>query len=570
MATWEKIKFYYQTMLGSTGSTLSATSTLSGTAVANIYNMLEGDRWEATDTTSPQYLTYDAGGEIIINGDFETGSTSPWSFIVQGTAAATFTASTSTPYSGTYKGLVAITAIGSITDIQLFQGPISIVKDRIYKASIVAKAAAARTINVNLFKNASPWTAYSSEGVQTLSLTTAWKVFELTFTANITASDARLRFDLGDDINDVSFDNIEFFLPTATADYIASIGHNFFSAGAELSLEASNDNFATTVVMDAYIPSADTVELRELPYLPNPDFEVWSGALPDGWSSFGNGTYTKETTIVKSGSQSIKLVASATNTNSLYQLIHLKTGISFWQGKTISLGVWVYSSTAASAFISIADGVGETLSSFHSGSSAWEFLTVTRTIDVNATFVKLHTVRCSNSDTTYADGAILKIASSVLSTDTNEPFDAANQTPFRYWRRKIGGTLTAAPKAAISIWGNKTELDLARASYDPHGETVKANINIGSTGYLLGIHRRWSERNMSLSFPDMDAAFYAKITTWWETSGLNNFFVAWEHANNPDDVWLMHPDLKFNNPISVVINDSAYRDVTVKLKGRKE
>jgi len=259
MATWNKIRFYYQTMLGSTSSTLTATSTLAGTAVANIYNMLEGDRWEATDATSPQYLTFNGGG-----------------------------------------------------------------------------------------------------------------------------------------------------INTYDADYLAVIGHNLASIGATIALEHSTTGAwaGEEVVAVTYTPSADTVILQEL--------------------------------------------------------------------------------TAPGA--------------------------------------KGH------------------------------------------WRLKISGQ-SAAPYMAICIWGLKTELDYARASYDPYGEDVKANVNISASGYLLGIHRQWSERSMTLEFPDSDSTLYTTVKTWWDAVGLNNFFVAWDLANNPNDVWLMHADQQFRNPLT---NGGAFRDITIKLKGRKE
>jgi len=77
MANWEKIKFFYKTMLGAPGSSFSASSTLSGTDVFNIYNMLEVNRWEATDTAQ-QTLSYDAGHGQLTNGDFETADTTGW------------------------------------------------------------------------------------------------------------------------------------------------------------------------------------------------------------------------------------------------------------------------------------------------------------------------------------------------------------------------------------------------------------------------------------------------------------------------------------------------------------
>ncbi len=259
MATWEVVKFYYQTMLGSAGSTLTATSTLAGTDVANLYNMLEGDRWEAADSTSPQYITFDAGA-------------------------------------------------GN----------------------------------------------------------------------------------------------------TANADYIAIIGHNLKTVGATIALQYSSTGAwaGEEVTVATIVPAADTVLLQE---------------------------------FVAPGAQ-------------------------------------------------------------------------------------------------------------------------------RFWRLKITGQ-TAAPKMAICIWGMRTELDFARASFDPNAEEVKANINIGDTGYLLGIHQRFIERSMKLVFKKATQALYDKVKSWWDTSGPGNFFVAWEHGNNPNDVFLMRPDTRFNNPL---VKGGLYREITINLRGRKE
>jgi len=141
------------------------------------------------------------------------------------------------------------------------------------------------------------------------------------------------------------------------------------------------------------------------------------------------------------------------------------------------------------------------------------------------------------------------------------------KTPqFRYWRLKITGH-TQAPYMSICIWGDSTELDYASASYDPHSQDARANVNLSYGGYVTGIHTQYVERSMALRFEDADATLYAKINDWWETSGLKHFFVAWERANSPDDVFLMRPDTRFDNPLK---NGGAYRDITINLKGRKE
>jgi hypothetical protein len=142
---------------------------------------------------------------------------------------------------------------------------------------------------------------------------------------------------------------------------------------------------------------------------------------------------------------------------------------------------------------------------------------------------------------------------------------------FRYWRLTFfsvgGGALSVIPYVTLAIWGMATELDYASASFDPHAEDVKASVNLSQGGYVTGVHTQYTERSLALKFEDADATLYGKIKTWWNTNGLKNFFVAWENANSPNDVWLMRPDAKFSNPLT---NGGLYRAITINLKGRKE
>ncbi len=142
----------------------------------------------------------------------------------------------------------------------------------------------------------------------------------------------------------------------------------------------------------------------------------------------------------------------------------------------------------------------------------------------------------------------------------------ASPGAYRYWRLKMTG-MTAPVYMAVCIWGNATELDYATASFDPHEQDVKANVNLSYGGYVSGIHTQYTERTMSINFDDSDAALYSAVRQWWESSGLKNFFVAWESANSPEDVFLMRPDTKFSNPLKA---GGAYRNITINLKGRKE
>jgi hypothetical protein len=74
MAQWEKVKFFYDTMLGNTGSTLTATSTEStgDFDVDYIFNMLETNLWKAEDSglADPQYITLDLGVGNTATADY--------------------------------------------------------------------------------------------------------------------------------------------------------------------------------------------------------------------------------------------------------------------------------------------------------------------------------------------------------------------------------------------------------------------------------------------------------------------------------------------------------------------
>ncbi len=139
----------------------------------------------------------------------------------------------------------------------------------------------------------------------------------------------------------------------------------------------------------------------------------------------------------------------------------------------------------------------------------------------------------------------------------------------RYWRLAITGTLSSAPYLAVCIWGNMTDLDWATTDYDPYGQQEQANVNLSQGGYAAGIHLMYIERQITFNFDDADSTLYGKIKAWRDAVGIGNFFVGWETANNPNDVWLLRrdPSQAFVNPLKT---GGAYRNITLNLLGRKE
>ncbi len=138
---------------------------------------------------------------------------------------------------------------------------------------------------------------------------------------------------------------------------------------------------------------------------------------------------------------------------------------------------------------------------------------------------------------------------------------------FRYWRLKISGTLTDKPYMSICVWGSKTELDFVSSSFDPHRVNQMATVALSSSGFVTGVHERFVQRDIKLSFSGADSTLYGKIKTWHDSVGLRNFFMAWDSTNSSDDVFLVRTCKIFNNPFD---ETGVYRDVTIELKGRRE
>lgn len=137
---------------------------------------------------------------------------------------------------------------------------------------------------------------------------------------------------------------------------------------------------------------------------------------------------------------------------------------------------------------------------------------------------------------------------------------------FRFWRLRLQNT-AIAPFMFVVLWGEKTELDYASSSFDPHEQEARATVNLSYGGYVTGVHSRYIERSMMLRFDDADAALFEKVREWWDESGMKNFFIAWETSSHPDDVFLMRPEARFSNPFKA---GGAARDIVITLTGRKE
>lgn len=89
-----------------------------------------------------------------------------------------------------------------------------------------------------------------------------------------------------------------------------------------------------------------------------------------------------------------------------------------FQGRTVTEGRWVKTSTASHAKITITDSAGSTSSSYHTGGGAYEWLEVTRTVDASATsfavYLYCDAAPALNGDTiVYISSPMLCMGSSI-------------------------------------------------------------------------------------------------------------------------------------------------------------
>jgi len=70
----------------------------------------------------------------------------------------------------------------------------------------------------------------------------------------------------------------------------------------------------------------------------------------------------------------------------------------------------------------------------------------------------------------------------IPSADTIYLKEFANPGTYPCWRLRLSSTSQTVKTMAIAVWGERTELKYASASFDPHGQEVKANVNVSQGG----------------------------------------------------------------------------------------
>ncbi|MFN8416336.1 MAG: endo-1,4-beta-xylanase [Cytophagaceae bacterium] len=197
---------WYTAASGGTGSTTAPTPSTAAVGstiyyVSQTLNGCEGSRASITVTVS-----LPPGSNLLNNGEFDLGTQS-WDIQNNSGANGTMTVVTNANMSGTNALRVCATNAGTATwHVQVRQNaPFEAGKQ--YEVSFMAKADAARTMEVAIQMEGDPWTSYFG---QTQNLTTVNQTFTYTFSPTVTDATAKLKFYLGNSTTCVTIDNVVF------------------------------------------------------------------------------------------------------------------------------------------------------------------------------------------------------------------------------------------------------------------------------------------------------------------------------------------------------------------------
>jgi hypothetical protein len=203
--------------------------------------------------------------------------------------------------------------------------------------------------------------------------------------------------------------------------------------------------------------------------LPNSSFEVWekgTSTAPAGWTLTGaSATVTREATTIKHGDYSAKLTRSGTDCH-LSRDIYEEAGKTYARSRQFTIGAWVYATVASRARLRVNDGTTTTYSSYHTGNSTWQFLTVTVTLGAAASVFHVSLAVDTGDTSAFVDGITVIEGTTLANTGPSlVPF---NDLPARAVLWMDEATLLSG--SALSI-----ELDSSQLYQTIVGHLVNAN-----------------------------------------------------------------------------------------------
>ncbi len=176
----------------------------------------------------------------------------------------------------------------------------------------------------------------------------------------------------------------------------------------ELSPRQRITSVPTAIQAESAERLANSETISPINLLKDGSFEQWTGPLLVNWqtsATVSTSEIVKQATDqVRYGNTAAKLVYNATGH---YGNVFQNVDPGPLRGRPVTFSVWARSMTPHQPCLYINDGVGETESCPHSGSGDWEYLTATRTVSPQATYLWFAiNMRNLPPNPVYIDGAM--------------------------------------------------------------------------------------------------------------------------------------------------------------------
>lgn len=265
--------------------------------------------------------------------------------------------------------------------------------------------------------------------------------------------------------------------PADTIDEVVDARGSIDSLGNFLDVEHNADGtHKTTGTLGDYATVTQFLGgIGAVNVIPNDDDQIWvagDAAAPTGEVLAGTGAAVARCgtgladTNRKIGDFCARLTRGTTDASLTHTLLSggSFTRAEFLQGLYAAAGCWVLCSTANAARIAVYDGVGYSYSSYHSGGGTWEWLAVTRQLNVAADQIQIIRQVNNAAVAAYFSGRTLLILDSDLDLPRWVPSPVIQGT-FHFGFAGAIAVTTAAGRAIPSRMGliKDVQLDIKTA-----------------------------------------------------------------------------------------------------------
>lgn len=258
----------------------------------------------------------------------------------------------------------------------------------------------------------------------------------------------------------------------------------------------------------------------------NGSFENWehgSNLPPDSWILSGAGaTVEREATIVQHGLYSLKLTRFGTDCN-ISQNIYSRYGMTYFNSRTVILGAWVYCDTAHRARLRIYDGSTTTYSSYHTGNSTWQWLTVSVTLGATPSEVSGGLQLDTSNAQAFVDGIVFSEGNVLYRYVPNRP--TFNQLPKRavMWHHKA--TVVSGNPIALTISASQAYSHYASQSVASSTDKFSHSFWLQAGSYILTVLGVANSAGAIATF-ELDGQVLGVSIDWFSASPNFNGLVA--------------------------------------------